>query len=59
MQISNTLTLAIRPLISNDVAEAAVFMLSQPLNSSIKALDIVPSGMYLDIECEVLDLLEA
>jgi hypothetical protein len=49
----------VRPLISNDVAEAAIFMLSQPLNNSVKALDIVPSGMYPDIECKVLDLIVA
>lgn len=35
-----------RPLIANDVAEAAVYMLNQPLNVSIKALDVVPSGEY-------------
>ena len=33
-----------RPLIAGDVAEAAVYMLNQPLNVSIKALDVVPSG---------------
>lgn len=33
-----------RPLVSDQVAQAAVFMLSQPLNVSIKALDVVPSG---------------
>ncbi|OQE44436.1 hypothetical protein PENCOP_c002G02129 [Penicillium coprophilum] len=32
------------PLIAKDVAEAAVYMLSQPLNVSIKALDVVPSA---------------
>ncbi|KAH7193989.1 uncharacterized protein B0J16DRAFT_412514 [Fusarium flagelliforme] len=32
------------PLISDDVARAALFMISQPLNTSIKALDIVPSA---------------
>lgn len=36
-----------RPLIANDVAEAAVYMLNQPLNISIKALDVVPSGKSL------------
>ncbi|KAK8079533.1 short chain dehydrogenase reductase family [Apiospora hydei] len=36
-----------QPLLSEDVASAAVFMLSQPLNRSIKALDVVPSGVYL------------
>lgn len=34
-----------RPLIANDIAEATVYMLSQPRNVSIKALDVVPSGM--------------
>lgn len=33
-----------RPLIAGVVAEAAVYMLNQPLNVSIKALDVVPSG---------------
>lgn len=33
-----------RPLIAGDVAEAAVYMLNQPPNVSIKALDVVPSG---------------
>ncbi|KAK8091080.1 hypothetical protein PG994_000585 [Apiospora phragmitis] len=33
-----------QPLLSEDVASAAVFMLSQPLNRSIKALDVVPSA---------------
>ncbi|KAJ5940309.1 hypothetical protein N7516_000477 [Penicillium verrucosum] len=32
------------PLIAGDVAEAAVYMLNQPLNVSIKALDVVPSA---------------
>ncbi|KAJ8092741.1 hypothetical protein PM082_007070 [Marasmius tenuissimus] len=32
------------PLVAQDVAEAAVFMLSQPQNRSIKALDVVPSA---------------
>ncbi|KAJ5956237.1 hypothetical protein N7501_010516 [Penicillium viridicatum] len=32
------------PLIADDVAEAAVYMLNQPLNVSIKALDVVPSA---------------
>lgn len=36
-----------RPLIAPDIARAAVFMLEQPLNVSIKALDVVPSGMWL------------
>lgn len=33
-----------RPLESKDIAQAAVYMLSQPLNISVKALDVVPSG---------------
>ncbi|KAL0566601.1 hypothetical protein V5O48_015411 [Marasmius crinis-equi] len=32
------------PLVAQDVAEAAVFMLSQPANRSVKALDIVPTA---------------
>ncbi|KAH7136920.1 hypothetical protein B0J13DRAFT_560259 [Dactylonectria estremocensis] len=32
------------PLVSEDVARAAIFMVSQPLNTSIKALDVVPSA---------------
>ncbi|KAM0491791.1 hypothetical protein ACHAP8_010421, partial [Fusarium lateritium] len=32
------------PLVSEDVARSAVFMLSQPLNTSIKALDVVPTA---------------
>ncbi|OLN86682.1 Serine 3-dehydrogenase [Colletotrichum chlorophyti] len=32
------------PLVSEDVAQAAVYMLEQPPNVSIKALDVVPSG---------------
>ncbi|KAJ5322735.1 hypothetical protein N7452_011024 [Penicillium brevicompactum] len=32
------------PLIAKDIARAAVFMLEQPLNVSIKALDVVPSA---------------
>ncbi|KAL3434602.1 hypothetical protein BDV09DRAFT_87804 [Aspergillus tetrazonus] len=32
------------PLESNDVADAAIYMLSQPLNISVKALDVVPSA---------------
>lgn len=33
-----------QPLVADDIAEAAVFMLSQPLNRSIKALDVVPTA---------------
>lgn len=36
-----------RPLVADDIAEAAIYMLNQPLNVSIKALDVVPSGWYL------------
>ena len=35
-----------RPLQTEDVARAAVFMLQQPLNVSVKALDVVPSGKF-------------
>lgn len=40
---------ACRPLEPVDVAESAVYMLEQPLNRSVKALDVVPSGMYSSI----------
>ncbi|PYH82632.1 NAD(P)-binding protein [Aspergillus uvarum CBS 121591] len=33
-----------QPLVSEDIARAAVFMLQQPVNASVKALDIVPSA---------------
>lgn len=36
------------PLESDDVAGAAMYMLNQPLNISIKALDVVPSGKFID-----------
>ncbi|KAJ5712629.1 hypothetical protein N7493_009097 [Penicillium malachiteum] len=32
------------PLVSDDIAHAALYMLSQPANVSIKALDVVPSA---------------
>ncbi|KAL5000465.1 hypothetical protein BDV10DRAFT_162086 [Aspergillus recurvatus] len=32
------------PLESDDIADAAIYMLSQPLNISVKALDVVPSA---------------
>ncbi|KAJ5371281.1 uncharacterized protein N7496_007373 [Penicillium cataractarum] len=32
------------PLVSEDIAQAAVYMLNQPPNVSIKALDVVPSA---------------
>lgn len=32
------------PLEGEDIAHGAVFMLAQPLNVSVKALDIVPTG---------------
>lgn len=35
-----------RPLLSESVANAAIYMLSQPPNTSIKALDVVPTGMF-------------
>jgi len=28
-----------------DIADAALYMLSQPLNVSIKAMDVVPTGI--------------
>jgi NADP-dependent 3-hydroxy acid dehydrogenase YdfG len=35
-----------RPLISEDIANAAIYMLNQPLNISVKAMDVVPSGKW-------------
>ncbi|KAL3465704.1 NADP-dependent L-serine/L-allo-threonine dehydrogenase ydfG [Aspergillus heterothallicus] len=32
------------PLVSEDIARAAIYMLSQPLNVSVKAMDVVPSA---------------
>ncbi|CAG8059768.1 unnamed protein product [Penicillium salamii] len=32
------------PLLANDIADAAIYMLNQPLNISVKALDVVPSA---------------
>ncbi|KAM0554912.1 hypothetical protein ACHAPJ_006648 [Fusarium lateritium] len=32
------------PLVAEDVARSAIFMLSQPLNTSVKALDVVPTA---------------
>ncbi|OQE31931.1 hypothetical protein PENSTE_c001G10388 [Penicillium steckii] len=32
------------PLIADDIAQGAIYMLQQPLNISVKALDIVPSA---------------
>jgi len=37
---------ACEPLEPVDIAESAIYMLEQPLNRSVKALDVVPSGMY-------------
>jgi NADP-dependent 3-hydroxy acid dehydrogenase YdfG len=37
----------IRPLVSEDIARAAIYMLSQRLNVSVKAMDVVPSGECL------------
>jgi NADP-dependent 3-hydroxy acid dehydrogenase YdfG len=33
-----------RPLHPEDIAKAAVYMLSQPVGVSVKAMDVVPSG---------------
>ena len=35
----------VRPLLAEDIAAAATYMLDQPRNISIKALDVVPTGM--------------
>ncbi|KAL2817005.1 NAD(P)-binding protein [Aspergillus cavernicola] len=32
------------PLVSDDIAQATVYMLNQPLNVSVKAMDVVPSA---------------
>lgn len=40
------ISLVYRPLESRDVAQAAIYMLRQPLNVSVKALDVVPSGRF-------------
>ncbi|KAJ0414473.1 NAD(P)-binding protein [Aspergillus carlsbadensis] len=32
------------PLVSEDIARAAIYMLNQPLNVSVKAMDVVPSA---------------
>lgn len=37
-----------RPLQAADVAQAAVYMLSQPDRISVKALDIVPTGTLMN-----------
>lgn len=34
-----------RPLIAPDIARGVVYMLQQPPNISVRALDVVPSGM--------------
>ncbi|KAF3022086.1 hypothetical protein E8E14_013605 [Neopestalotiopsis sp. 37M] len=39
-----------QPLAAKDIADAAVFMLSQPLNYSVKALDVVPTVSPFYIE---------
>jgi len=33
-----------RPLHSEDIAKAAIYMLDQPMGVSVKAMDVVPSG---------------
>ncbi len=43
-----TLESAHSPLESDDIAGAAMYMLNQPLNISVKALDVVPSGKFMD-----------
>lgn len=40
-QLANTVR---RPLIADDIAQAALYMLKQPMNISVKAMDVVPSG---------------
>lgn len=42
-------TFSNRPLIAPDIAQAVVYMLEQPLNISVKAMDVVPSGVFLPI----------
>ncbi|KAJ5288965.1 short chain type dehydrogenase [Penicillium angulare] len=42
------------PLIATDIAQAAIYMLQQPLNVSVKAMDVVPSGMYCRVQVLVL-----
>lgn len=32
------------PLESKDIADAAIYMLKQPLHISVKAMDVVPTG---------------
>lgn len=44
MQAVRVLTFPLSPLVSEDVARAAVYMLNQPEKISIKALDVVPTG---------------
>lgn len=39
------------PLVSEDVAQAAVYMLNQPEKVSIKALDVVPTGSHTPHSC--------
>jgi len=38
------LTMFLRPLLAEEVAKSAVWMLQQPEKISIKALDVVPSA---------------
>jgi NADP-dependent 3-hydroxy acid dehydrogenase YdfG len=39
------LLISLRSLIAPDIAQAAAYMLQLPINVSVKALDIVPTGM--------------
>lgn len=34
----------VSPLESKDIADAAIYMLKQPLHISVKAMDVVPTG---------------
>lgn len=40
-----------RPLIAPDIAQGVVYMLQQPLNISVRAMDVVPSGMLFVCLC--------
>lgn len=40
-EVANT---RISPLESKDIADAAIYMLKQPLHISVKAMDVVPTG---------------
>ena len=43
----------VSPLESKDIAEAAIYMLKQPLHISVKAMDVVPTGK-MTAECSNL-----